>query len=213
MRKQAIGILGLLLLCLTVWAQQPTRSWDGKYYYDNDFMDGWVVVKDEEGEIDTLQGYIKQYMPYDEVKSCNQVIFKKRLKDSKVKYDAPEVLAYYRYDELYLQVKLPTGKKGLMRKGVDGRISLYAYYGTRKSMDVGMNLSFTTGKELVIYDYIAKDGKIELIDWDDPYGYIALKVWFADCLNFDTDAFNENMTLEELTELVQLYNKTCFEDQ
>lgn len=212
MSRIALMFLGLLFLAGNLYSQQPTRSWDGKYYYEGDFMDGWIVVKDDKGEMDTIQGYIKQYMPYDEVKSCDQVIFKKRLKDSKEKYNAADILAYLRYDEYYEQVKLPNGKKGLMRRELDGRISLFTYYGTRKSMDVGMGLSFTTGKELVLYDYIRKDGKTERIDWDDPYEYNTLKVWFADCLNFDSNQFNDKMTLEDLIEHVKLYNKTCFDN-
>ena len=199
-----------MLLWVSTQAQTPTRSWDGKYYYEGDYMKGWIVVKDKQGEMDTIQGYIKQYMPYDEVKSCNQVIFKKRLKESRIKYDAGDILAYFRYDELYQRVKLPTGKPGLMKRVVNGRISLYTYYGTRKSMNVGSNLSFTTGKELVEYNYISKDGKTEVIDWQNPYEHVTLKVWFADCLNFDAEGFNDQIDMEQLTEQVLLYNKTCF---
>lgn len=205
--KHAALLILLLLMGLTAMAQRPTRSWDGKYYYDDDFMDGWVLVINERTQKpDTLHGYVKQYMPYDDIKSCNQVIFKKRLRDPKTKYGADDVLAYYRYDELYKQKKLPNGKTGLVKCIEDGKVRLWSYYGKKMSMDLSSNLSFSTEKELVQYDYISKDGEMERIDWDDPYGHYTLKIYVADRVNMDTEGFKEGMTMQDLLPIIKEYN-------
>lgn len=206
--KKTLLLLMLLCTSFSAWAQKPTRSWDGKYYYDDDFMDGWILVINEKTQKpDTLHGYVKQYMPYDDIKSCNQVIFKKRLSDGRTKYDAADVLEYYRYDELYKQKKLPNGKIGLLKCIENGKVRVWSYYGKKMSMDLGSNLSFSTEKELVQYDYISKDGEMERIDWDDPYGHFTLKIYVADRTDIDTKAFKANMTMEDLLPVIKEYNK------
>lgn len=205
--RNSVLLVVLLLVAFNAMAQKPTRSWDGKYYYDDYFMDGWIVVLNEKTQKrDTINGYVKQYMPYDDFKSCNQVIFRKRMSEPKEKLSADDVLEYYRYDELYKQKKLPNSKVGLLKCIESGKVRLWSYYGKKMSMGVGSNLSFSTEKELVQYDYISKDGELERIDWDDPYGHFNLKVYVADRIGFDTSGFKEGMTMEDLLAIIKEYN-------
>lgn len=210
--KQTIYKLPLLLVLLFIgfnaYAQQPTRKWDGKYYYADDFMDGWVVME-VRGKIDTINGYVKQYIPYDDEKSCSQVIFKKRKSDGNTKYKPDDVFAYYRYDELYERFKLPNGKYKFRKKVAGGRINVYSYYGKVMKVAVDLSLSISGDKEFVEHNYIEKDGKIQLIDWENPYVHTELKVWFADCPDLDTSAFKEGMKMEQLMAAVERYNKFC----
>lgn len=201
-------VLAFLIVGFGVHAQQPHRSWDGKYYYDGDFMSGWVAMN-VNGKVDTIKGYVKQYIPYDDQKSCKSVLFKKLLKSGKEKYDADQLLAYFRYDELFVSITLPNKKKAFAKQLVGGRISLFSYYGSKMDADLAKNLSFSTEKELVRYDYIRKDGKLHRIDWDDPYVFETLKVWFADCLDFDNSELKQGITIDELVKVVETYNSKC----
>lgn len=208
MKLKLVLLTGVLMYSLAAFAQKPERSYDGKYYYADDFMDGWVVMMVRD-KIDTIEGYIKQFRPANEIKSCELVIFKKRLRDGTTKLKPDVVFAYKRYDEVYERFKSPKNKFAFRKLLEQGTINVYMYAGKQMKMNLDESFSFSTDREYIEEHFIQKGDRLMKIEWEDPYIHTELKVFFADCPTLDTSTFVEGMDLEVLRKAVVDYNKFC----